>query len=260
MQFLYKSWLQSSVSNWLLVSQCQDHELVCNADRLCLELCAKGSLIFKYAQTNFKILPCKMKLEASCGGPIYCMFGNKSHSFAFKPVIFWSIQYVTLKKKSTAPCHLFFVLSLLKTKHFPLAFVLFFLLHMPPLLHRLSLKILNTLQTCTEITDARPYNRVPHEVSVYPERWIPLGKHHSPSCVPSKRDCEQWNSWAVMSITIIIMIQTIINNKVWGLHGVCSSPAQWSLSCTASHPPSLEPESAVWNLESYNVTLVYHSP
>lgn len=98
MQFLYKSWLQSSVSNWLLVSQCQDHELVCNAVRLCLELCAKGSLIFKYAQINFKILTCKMKLEASCGGPIYCMFGNKSHSFAFKPVIFWSLRYVTVLK------------------------------------------------------------------------------------------------------------------------------------------------------------------
>lgn len=98
MQFLFKSWLQSSVSDWLLVSQCQDHELVCNAVRLCLELCAKGSLIFKYAQTNFKILPCKMKLEASCGGPIYCMFGNKSHSFAFKPVIFWSLQYLTVLK------------------------------------------------------------------------------------------------------------------------------------------------------------------
>lgn len=98
MQFLFKSWLQSSVSNWLLVSQCQDHELVCNAVRLCLELRAKGSLIFKYAQTNFKILPCKMKLEASCGGPIYCMFGNKSHSFAFKRVIFWSLQYLTVLK------------------------------------------------------------------------------------------------------------------------------------------------------------------
>lgn len=82
MQFLFKCLLQSSVSNWLLASQCQDHKLVCNAVRLCMELCGKGSLIFKYAQTNFKILPCKMKLEASCGGPIYCMFGNKSHSFA----------------------------------------------------------------------------------------------------------------------------------------------------------------------------------
>lgn len=39
-----------------------------------------------------------MKLEASCGGPIYCMFGNKSHSFAFKPVGFWSLQYVTVLK------------------------------------------------------------------------------------------------------------------------------------------------------------------
>lgn len=124
MQFLYKSWLQSSVSDWLLVSQCHDHELVCNAVRLCLELCAKGSLIFKYAQTNFKILPCKMKLEASCGGPIYCMFGNKSHSFAFKPVVFWSLQYLTVlktkfKKKPMAPCHLSFDLSLTETQPFP---------------------------------------------------------------------------------------------------------------------------------------------
>lgn len=81
MHFLLKCLLQSSVSNWLLASQCQDRKLVCNAVRLCMELCAKGSLIFKYAQINFKILPCKMKLEASCGGPIYCTFGNKSHSF-----------------------------------------------------------------------------------------------------------------------------------------------------------------------------------
>lgn len=125
MQFLYKSWLQSSVSNWLLVSQCQDHELVCNAVRLCLELCAKGSLIFKYAQTNFKILPCKMKLEASCGGPIYCMFGNKSHSFAFKPDIFWSLQYVTLKKKICGTLPPFLCSFTLKDKTFSLGICTF---------------------------------------------------------------------------------------------------------------------------------------
>lgn len=141
-----------------------------------------------------------------------------------------------------APCHLSSGLLLTKNITFPLGFYAFF-----PSPHTPSSPSLVPRNT-KHLTNL--YRTYPWDFHI-PWRMDPFREAPQPEPGASREGLWTLKFLGSHAYTIIIIPVIILR------FGIFMIIAQWSLSYTTSHPPSL----AVWNLESSNnVTLIYHNP